>query len=357
MAKTTRIEDGRRKTVIDMGNGNIKGKSETDETLFPHALLRMTSHEVATLEAQKELDVTPDVFEVNGVWYKVGERAFKRGANPALYGQARYTKEYAGVLSAIVLWKTQPNCKDMLVYASHTPKDLNYRPELIQSIKGRWQVRSQGVVRTYNVTNVLGFDEPIGAYRNATFNVARDGGITYEGVDSALLTGETLVIDIGAYTVAVSVAENGQIDYNASMSAVGGMLDVLEDFGGMIRERYKKELRTVNVLPHLKLRAALVDGCYDAAGHGTLDCKEEAKQAKQRVLSTVNRFYEQYGGQGTFNAVLLAGGGALVMGKDITTMIDHPRMFYAERDVREIVFSTVRGGYKTLMLLEQKGKL
>lgn len=339
---------------LDAGNANVKVVSETSERMFPHALYTLSAHDIEQLEMRGELEGTSGIYNVNGTWYSVGTKAMRKGAGAALYGEARYTREYYGVLASIALFECLDKSKhNVMLFGSHTPKDIIYRTDLMGAVRGVWNVESGGVKKSFEVSESRGFEEPIGAYRYATL---ADDGLSLRG-DAALRVGETLVIDIGGFTVGLSVAVDGKIEYEASDTKVGGVLSVLDDFAALIRKQYKVQLRGANALDPMRLRSAIQDGLYDAAGQGTLDVRDAAAKAKEPLLRDINNFYEQYGGASTYNAVLLAGGGTLLFKRDIVRMLKHPRILDADTKLNEIAKATARGGMKILRLLEHKGQL
>ncbi len=340
--------------VVDAGNANIKAKSDEREIEFPHALIEMTESDIMQLRIRGELETTPNLYCVNNVWYRVAEKAMKAGKTAALYGEARYQRSYYGVLVAIALFNLFERSQlNVFLFGSHTPKDIIYRDDLIEAAIGDWWVFSEGQEKTFRVVSANGFEEPVGAYRNATLS---EDGVKISG-DASLWSGKTLIVDFGGFTTAFSVAVNGKIEFESSHSHLSGILDVVDDLEMLIRRRYKNQLKGVNALDHMKLRNALTDGFYDAAGMGTLDVRDETKNAKAPLLTELSRFYEQYGGTASYNAVLLAGGGTFLLHGDVKRVLNHPVILTAESDLRQIARSTVRGGMKTLKLLESKGAI
>lgn len=339
---------------LDAGNANIKVVGEDHEAIFPHALYQIGENDIEQLTMRGELETTANLYNVNGTWYSVGEKAMRQGAGSALYGEARYQSSYYGILAAIAMYQIfDTDQRNVFLFGSHTPKDIIYRPDLIASVIGQWDVFSNGKQKSFIVTSARGFEEPIGAYRFATL---ADDGRSLRG-DRALQVGESLVIDIGGFTVGLSVAVDGKIEYEASQTKVSGVLDVLDDFAAMIRKQYRDVLKGGNEINQLRLRSALLDGLYDAAGNGTLDVREAAKKAKEPLLREISQFYEQFGGASTYNAVLLAGGGTFLFHRDIQKTIKHPRILHADNNLNEIPKATARGGMKMLRLLESKGVL
>lgn len=339
---------------IDGGNAQVKGLTAEGETTFPHSLSMLSEREIINLKERTDADEGNDIYQVNGVWYKVGAKSLRSGAGSALYGEARYKRDYYGVIAAITMFKTFESSKDnVYLYGSHTPKDLIYRPDLVNAVKGKWVVKSGGITKNFTVINGAGADEPTLAYRHAT--LAADGK-TYQG-DLILRRGEVLICDLGGFTLGISVAENGKIDYDSSQTYVTGILDVLDNVQGAIRANFRKELKGANKLDAMRLRQALATGLYDAAALGRLNVSHEVQSACDLLMRDIVQFYEQYGGASTFHSILICGGGGALMEHHIRRVIDHPHIYVADANRERMHLATATGGMKVLRLLEEAGKL
>lgn len=339
--------------ALDAGNAQIKAVTADGECSFPHALRQMSDAAIQEMHIRGEESVNPNVFKVNGIYYSVGEQAVREGAGAALYGEARYVQTYYGVLAAIAMYKTFKQSKrQVYLYGSHTPKDVIYRHDLVLAVRSAWTVESLGLKKTFNVVKAAGYDEPTGVYRHATLGV--DG---QSKRNAALYKGETLVLDIGGFTVSFSVAADGMVDYNASQTRVTGILDVLDDFEKLIRSEYRAKLKGANRLHPLRLREALRTGQYDAAGLGKLDVQKLADQSCNMLMRDIEQFFQEYGGAAIYHHILVGGGGGALMERRIRERIRHPSIYVAEEERDEMHKSTARGGMKVLKLLEAKKKL
>lgn len=338
---------------LDAGNAQIKAMSDDGESVFPHALHQISGAQYDALRMRGELNHS-QIFRVNGTWYSIGDKAVRSGSGAALFGEARYTELYYGVLTAIALFQTfKDSRKNVYLCGSHTPKDIVYRPDLILAAKGQWTVESQGITKKFTVIHGQGIDEPVAAMRHATLS---ENGTSYRG-QQQLRKGELLVIDIGGFTCGFTVASNGIVDYESSQSETTGILDVLEEFESLIRREYAKKLKGTNKLNPLRLRDALLTGKYDAAGLGELDVKKLADEACNVLLRDVMQFYEAYGGAGEYHGILLAGGGGALMEKRLRSHLNHPHVFVAEENRQRMHLATANGGLKVLRLLQGANKL
>lgn len=341
--------------VLDSGNAQIKCLTVEAEVTFPHSLAPLSERELVNLKERINEDSNDSsVYCVNGLWWKVGGKALRSGAGSALYGEARYTREYYGVIVAIALFKTFESSKNnVYLYGSHTPKDLIYRQDLVKAASGKWEVKSGNITKTFTVVNGAGADEPNLAYRHAT--MASDGR-TYQG-DLILRQGEVLICDVGGFTLGISVAESGRIDYDSSHTYVTGILDVIDNVQGAIRANFRKELKGANKLDGMRLRDSLLTGTYDAGGLGLLDVGIEVQSACDLLMRDILQFYKQYGGVATFHSILICGGGGALMEHHIRRMIDHPHIYVADACRERMHLATVQGGMKVLRVLDEAGKL
>lgn len=338
---------------IDEGNTQVKGFNGDNKIVFHHALWRLTPSQVYAIESNPTEALDPQIFKVNGVWFAVAERAIKMGFGSALLGEARYVRDYYGVLAAITAYMMfDGNVRNLYIHGSHTPKDIIYREDLIESVKGEWVVEGSEGKKVFIVKGARGYEEPVGAFRHATLDKSGTGLRNQERLGKAVG-----ILDIGGYTFAVSTAEKYIVDYSSSRSEVVGILHVLEEFGTLVRTKYKRILKGTNKLDPVRLREALKTGTYDGRGLGALPVLEEREQAFSIILPEISRFFEAYGGVSEFDAILLAGGGSVLMEKKLRETLKHPHIYPAEEDRSQMHMATVWGGFKVLRALASKGKL
>lgn len=340
---------------LDCGNAQIKAVSDQGKVTLPHSLRKLRQSEVDAIEERGEQSSSPGIYKVQGEYFAVGDRAMRQGAGAALYGESRYVPEYYGVLAAIAMSNTfVQSTRSIYLHGSHTPKDVIYRDDLINAVIGRWSVESMGNRKEFTVQQVACFDEPVGAYRHATL---ADDGVHYRGQDR-LRKGDVLIIDVGGFTVGLTRVNKGIVEYEASASMITGVLDVLSEFEQLIRSRFRVELKGQQTLKQDKLRAALADPrhMYDAGGAGVFNVTDEAERALEPLLREIIQFYEQYRG-GSSDAILLAGGGSVLLERHLRDYLKHPRIMMADESRNEMHLSTAIGGMKMLKLLESKGRL
>lgn len=339
--------------ALDAGNAQIKVVTDQTEGYFPHALKKMSGSEVEAFSLRSD-STNEQIFIVNGVYYAIGEQAMRNGSGAVLLGEARYTREYYGVLAAIAAFHGFPaSTRNIFLYGSHTPKDVIYRDDLINAVLGKWDVQCQSVKKSFNVVRAMGYDEPAGAFRHATLS---EDGLSRRG-QKQLHTAETAILDVGGLTLGISIADKSMIDYSSAQSHLIGILDVLDELRRLIRSKYRAELKGGNQLPESRLRKSLETGIYQAGGLGDLNVRSEVNEACNLVLTDILKFFQNYGGAGSFDAVLLAGGGSVLLEKKLREHLNHAHVYVAEEDRKCMHMATARGGMKVLRALEARGKL
>lgn len=339
--------------ALDAGNAWIKAVTDSGaEIRFPHALRELSTAKVDEIEMRGGTD-DPNIYKVNKTYYAIGEQALRDGDGSVKYGESRYQRDYYGVLGAIAAFRAFPaSARDVTVYGSHTPKDLVYRPDLIEAIKGIWNVEGQGVKKTFRLIEAHGADEPVMAYRHA---ILSDDGMSYRG-DVALRRGDCLIIDIGGFTTALTVAVSGKIDYSSARSFDGGIIDVRDNLAKGIKRRYRTQIKGLNFFRPDKLDSALQTGKYQAGMEGELDCLKEVNDVCNPLLSSIINYINNYGGLGSFESILLAGGGGVLMEKRMRDSLKKASVFMPDQDRARVQLATALGMLKTMRALEAKGK-
>lgn len=345
---------------LDCGNAQVKALSNQYQVVFPHGLVELTPHELNELSLRGELGKDKALYCVNGTWYKVGQRALQTGSASLRYGESRYVDSYYGVLAAVAMFEVfnTPPAGGVFIMGSHTPKDAIYRQDLILSVRGsrglKWSVEHMGVRKDFTVTDAAGIDEPVGVYRHA---VLADDGSHFRADNRPLRKGVTLILDIGGFTSAWSIARDGLLDYAAGGSHVRGILHVLDDLEALIRSEYRQRLKGAQRLDPIALRAALKTGKYDAAGAGKLDVAALVNQAVTPLMNDLDGIFQRFGGLSFAHSVLLGGGGGAVLEGRIRESFQHPRIVTADPEPNRLHFATAEGGLKTIRLLVSRGEL
>ena len=156
--------------VLDSGNSIIKAKiarRQQGEVAFPHAMKQLTESEYEKITNRAGLqNHSVDYLRINGKPYVVGVSAERHGLITQRTGTARYTRDYYGVLAAAALGRLYDRSREISVYGSHPPGDVQFREDLMKSVVGDWVVEIKDKERHFRVSYANTFDEPVGGLMN-----------------------------------------------------------------------------------------------------------------------------------------------------------------------------------------------
>lgn len=340
--------------ALDSGNAIIKAKSSGGEIAFVHALYQLTDaeyHRVTTRSGE----IHSDYIRVNGVPYVVGERAERHGTVERRTGAARYVPEYYGVFVATALARMYAqSMRNIYLFGSHAPADVDYRDDLMGSAVGTWEVEYQGKMKTFRVSDANTFDEPLGGLMNLVLN---RNGITYKTKE--INDGVTLVLDVGGHTTDGLVIDPGaSVDYSTAHSERIGILGVLRQFEKDFRSNNAAKLRNTNTIAPQRLRDGLRTGKMNLGGLGTFDCHEEADAACSEIVNKIKDVYNSYyGGSASYDYLVLTGGGSALLYTRLVDALGHNQIYLAERELDELHLANVRGGMNLYTMYEKTGMI
>lgn len=343
--------------ALDAGMGRVKAFGNYGLESFPHALLPLSAAQIINMGGDGMLDNHPSIFNVNGKYYAISEFAISKGSGVVRTGEYRYTADYYGVLAAIMAFLTQPDShNNLFLYGGHAPKDKIYRQNLIDSVieskVGAWTVKHRGQTKVFSFTGAKGYHEPVGVYRFAT--MSEDGKSLRAGW---LRSGFTAILDIGAFTTDCSVAEEGRIDYDSTISHAYGFDRVIDEMWTLIKHNNPR-LKGFKPTPE-SLRAALRNPAkgLDARGYNWIPCVDEAKQVIGSFMRELSIIFENYGGVGAFHHLLLGGGGSAQLHSNIKKELMPNGTYLADSDVNMLFACGVRGALAAARALDAKGLL
>lgn len=341
--------------VVDQGNYEQKIATAAREWSIRHALVPLDGRTYNDLMARAGRKGHPDVAVINGQPYAFGSMAEQLGFQGRRVGSDRYTADYYGAFFALALFNVFPKGnQNVILYASHAPKDLMYRGAIRNAAEQEWTVESSGETRTYDVKASYFFDEPMGGLMNLVLDTT---GRKHRY--KSLLSGRVLVIDVGGFTTDFAVMEDGQMNYTAMRSIVGGTLDIEEKFVNLLRTHYAEEFQSVQTFRGDRVRKALETDVMNMGGLGKKDVKAEVSAAKVDLVRAIADRYRRMGGVTQNDFVVLTGGGAALLEGELMDALGHEQMFLACGDGEEMDmrFANVRGGLKVMRMLSYKGQL
>lgn len=337
--------------VFDCGNSIAKAKTAGREVAFVSALRELTEADYMRVVERAQGRPGPDYLRVNGKPYVVGESAARHAARlTRRTGAARYEPDYYGVLLAAALSRVYRQSGEVALFASHAPRDLEYRRDLGRAALGTWHVEVDGQERAWRVSYVNTFEEPLGGLMNI---VLAEDGQHYQRTD--INGASALVIDIGGYTTDwLAVKPGGELDYERADSISAGITDVIRDFERSFRANNREALKGTEALTPEQLREALNTGRLRGGGR-VYHCENEATEAANILLNRIaDSLQSLVGGLFQFNAIILTGGGSAMLEQPIRRMLGHGNVLLAD-EPQDLHLANVRGGMKLWRLYEHLG--
>lgn len=337
--------------VLDSGNSIIKAKiarRQNGEVAFPHAIKQLTESEYEKITNRAGLQKqSADYLRINGKPYVVGESAERHGLLTQRTGTARYTRDYYGVLAAAALSRLYDRSREISVFGSHPPGDVQFRQDLMEAVVGDWTVEIKGKERQFRVSYANTFDEPVGGLMNV---ILTEDGQHYQHTD--INGGRALVIDIGGFTTDwLAVNPGGEIDYSLARSIPLGIQSVLADFEESFRSNNLEAVKDTPVLPPARVREALIMGVFEGGGK-KYPCEQEVEEATSLMLNRIADTYQRIaGGALSWDSIILTGGGCALLHQKLIQVLNHDNVILAD-DAECLHLANVRGGMKLWRLYE-----
>ena len=337
--------------VLDAGNSIIKAKiarRENGEIAFPHAMKQLTESEYEKITNRVGLqNHSMDYMRINGKPYVIGESAERHGVITRRTGTARYTRDYYGVLAAAALGRLYDRSREISVFGSHPPGDVNFRQDLMESVVGDWYVEVNGKERHFRVIYANTFDEPVGGLMNVLLT---EDGQHYQ--HTGINEGRALVIDIGGYTTDwLAVNPSGEVDYSLARSVPIGIQSILVDFEDSFRANNLAAVKDTPVVPLDRVRKAIASGVFEGGGK-KYSCDREVEEATSVMLNRVGDTYQRIaGGALGWDCIILTGGGSGLLYNRLLPILKHENIILAD-NIETIHMANVRGGLKLWRLYD-----
>lgn len=330
---------------LDIGNAYTKWLLQrlAIEGRFPSTLAELSAAEWQRAVGNGK--PRPGLVKVNSKFYAVGQAARRHVLKERPKGSARYTSEYYGVMLAYAF--TQMFADDdhtVRLFASHAPQDVAFAGNLVAAAKRTWEVESTNGLQHFEVKDVVTYDEPVGGYAHYAF--------TKQGKERAGVDGKTaLVIDIGGYTTDKTVIDpDGSVDMLTIGSTRTGTLQVFEQFERDLRDHNLQEFSGVDDLDMRRLETAIMTGQYPY-GKRTIECAQEAFEAKQGLVNDVIAIIKAAGGAAQFDMILLTGGGSALVYGELCAAFDGIEFVLVDDNREMLGYATVYGGGKIATLM------
>ncbi|MCL4254394.1 MAG: ParM/StbA family protein [Anaerolineae bacterium] len=350
---------------LDFGNALWKWTmpSLNIESSELHALFPLTSTQWN--QAVGRVNKSPVGFiRVNGVPYVVGDASQRYGIPTKPLGASRYIPEYYGVgvcyaivASIMQAYVATPKSKrpsipiiskQITLYGSHAPGDIDYVPYMKSATIGNWDVEYMGHSFKFRIAQVYPFDEPLGGFSH--FVLTNEGDPKKKNPIEKITT---LVLDIGGKTTdSVPIDEDAQIDVSAMTSESTGINDVMDVFKKALRANNAQFFQNTDQIDIRRLNKAFMSGVYMGGGK-RIPCHKEADEAANLLLNDINNIISRAGGLASYDAILLTGGGAVLMYDRLQTAYSDMPFYLAEADMDMAHFANVRGGRKLFTMLKR----
>lgn len=295
----------------------VRGNNPMAEVYFPHAIAELTEAQYNRLlhyqRGKRAFHLFRWMLKDGDRFFVTGEEAYS--VNPGfepLRGRAKYSKDNYGVLfmtGVVRLFDGNP-LEVINAFVAHPPADLDYVPELLQSVVGKWRFECNGEKHVVKVAYANAFDEIVGGVWNATVGV--DGRL----IDDMQIIGDgpTLAFDMGGGSIDLArLNKDGSIDYNTEMVSVRtGVNTAIDNFKGLFEQEYRELLDdSEDGISRSEIIDIFLDPDHSIRSVGeTLDCTELYNLAVAPVIrqsvAAVRSFTR---GKARYNRVLLTGGG------------------------------------------------
>lgn len=331
---------------VDIGNSLVKMKIHgllNNLTVFPHALKFLDD---AKWSIKKRLPVTSSsrntkVIRVNGIAASIGARAEADGRLDRLTGEAKFRRDYYGMLFASGMLDILPDGHDNLhVFAGYSPLDVNAVDDLSDSLGGRHEIELlDGSKVVYNVRSVRTYQEPVGGLMN---------WLLQEGNEN-ISPGRVLVIDIGGkISSLVPSTTDGDLDEPRGIDL--GIQDILDDLERLLKANHRPFFRGLKTLPEDRRKEALQTGFYRGGGE-ELDVSMEVETCIGSLLNRIESHYiNDFGGPRNFDYIVITGGGGGLLAEVLNTHVLNHRAVYLAEDYQNMHLANLHGAEKMLKL-------
>ncbi len=278
--------------------------------------------------------------------FVVGERAEGYGLLDRRNGPLKYERDYYAPLLLGALTELLPRgCDEIHMVAMFPPGEVAYVNNLRSALGGSHLVTGvDGEKAKYVIRSVRVIDEPVGGLMHRILGV---DGITYN--DHGIVGDHILVVDIGGQVSSMAPATaDGDIDYINAKSFSMGIHDVETVFESELRKQHKK-FRSMRVLPHDIVRAALKSGYWNGGGGDMINCTEAKDIAAGALLGQIRNIYEnEMGGPMSFNHIIVTGGGGALLYDVLNSpyVLDHGSVSMADPHPSDMHLANVRGAAK-----------
>jgi len=348
--------------IFDFGNARgkwffPKAEGGGDYGDFRHAIYDMKEHEWDQVVGRGK--PPKGILRINGAPYAVGDAARKYVIKERPKGASRYRPDYYGVGLAFamttcfgqgMLENKQIRKRNIVIFGSHAPHDVEYASSLVDAAKGTWEIESEYGRLEFQVVDVVTFDEPLGGYSHFAFT---EKGSPQKSA-KFIFENDTLVVDAGGYTIDVAaVDEGGNIDILSLESTRSGTIDMTTNFERAMRSANKLLFQDTGDIDVKRIEAAILSGTYQM-GKTIIDCSAEAHAALSALTNDVVQRINASGGVANFPYILLTGGGSILLHNYLEQALPRAQFILADPSPERMKYANVFGGAKIAALLRKQ---
>lgn len=336
--------------VFDFGNARgkyFRPKANLFDD-FRHAIAFLNESDWRSATARG--GIPKGLAKINGQPVAIGDTARRYVIADRPTGAARYKKDYFGIGLAYALSEGfKKDVASVTLIASHAPGDISYAEHLRQAALGIWEIECFHGLLTFKVNEVMTFDEPIGGYSHYT--LTETGG---ERKRNPLKGQTTLVVDVGGWTVDIAAIDDGEIDPLSLRSTRAGIIRLTDDFESYLRSNNRALFQDTGDLDIKRVERALLSGIYKF-GNKEVDCHDEAVSVINALVNDIVGVINKAGGAANYDAILLTGGGAVIVHDTLIQAYPRIDFLYAEENTDLMKYANVFGGAKITSLMRAIG--
>lgn len=340
--------------ALDLGNSAFKAYE--GESNIP-VLVQSGVYQLDDMKSKNLLDLNqgniPEGYiVVNNAMYAIGEQAESYN-QIMLRGGDRYTPNFYGVamcymVSQIIeqgvkLEKRVFVPNNIEICGLMPPRDFaEHKNALVNNVgKKSYRVKTAKSEFTLNASNFIVRPEPLAGYCHARFTKEMRPKSNLSWANKPII-----VFDSGGFTSDVAaIHADGTVNFGILGSETIGVMNLLREGEQQLRKQYKGVFGSAS-LPRKKLESMLQTGVYMLGTH-ELDASQIADNLLNNLSNNAARLIQNAGGQGSFETLLLTGGGGALLQSRLQTAFPYMQVVLAE-EPDFIQMANVVGAYKML---------
>lgn len=340
--------------ALDFGNSDGKWFSPEHNLSgrFASAIAPLSPHEWNSILENNGGRIPKGFILVNRKPYALAEAAqsysmvFPQGGD-------RYTPDYYGVAFAYAYTQFLDKALDagkiagipptLHVMGLMPPRDFLEHTKTLKSIgKRAYHVKTQEWDFSLQADNFYVRAEPLAGYVNWRYTER----LQEKSLKELPAHPSILAVDLGGFTLDLAgITSTGAVDYGRLHSHTIGVMKVLGDLERSLRAHFKGQF-SPQALPRERLEYCLQKGEYPM-GREHLDASQIVTPLINRLSNEVAQIVRQAGGDGSYDVILLTGGGGALIQPRIEEVFSRAFVYLAD-SVDNLQKANVFGAAKLL---------